>query len=149
MPTASDELRKLWHTKPVWVKLDGDNAPIRFNEQSGTWCFFGWTRLDSGDLAAERYLLKRGYIEHRFMWYRPKASIVLEQWTPTEKEASALAYLCDEWDHSYDLREYPVILAAERATLIEYVLSQGEPRRMRPEMDKALTKYAGLSRALA
>lgn len=146
MPTASEEVRKPWHNKPVWVKLAPD---VDRKSLGAILVVFNWALMPSlGDRAAEAYLIKRGFREHRFMWYRPKASHV-EGWNLTKKEASAIDYLVDEWDHSYDFREYPVVLKAERKALIEHI----DKIDMRPDrleaIDRALTKYAGLSRALA
>lgn len=142
MPTASDELRKAWPGKMRWVKvgLDVDIKSLGAVASFGRWA---WLR-EGGDMQAERYLREAGYVEHRFMWYRPKWSMrggkQQNDWRATERESSALSYLCDEWDHSYDLRGYGVILAEERRNTINAIgaaLVQGKI----DEADKILIRY--------
>lgn len=148
MPTASPEVRKPWHTKKVWVRLSGDRAPIRFNEPSGTWAFFGWTRVDGMDMAAERFLRSRGYVEHRFMWYRPAYTHLIKDWNADKKETSALWYLVDEWDHSFDLRPWSDVLKSERERFVNVIFEQGTVLKARECAAKALTEYAVLARKL-
>lgn len=152
MPTASEEVRKPWHNKAVWVKLRADVD----RKSLGAIVIFGnWALIPGcGDSAAEDYLRKRGYIEHRFMWYRPKKSLRVPtgmyepDWAPTKKEASALTYLCDEWDHSYDLRDHKEILKDERAKMVQHVLVDMGIKDAPVALDRALKFYSAFERKL-
>lgn len=145
MPTASEAVRKPWHNKLVWVKIGAD---VDRKSLGAVAIFFNWALMPLGDRAAEDYLLSAGYIEHRFMWYRPRWSMrkpVDPKWMPSEKEASALAYLCDEWDHSYDLRDYREVLKDERKRIVEHVRTANDQP---VEMDRALKFYSAFERKL-
>jgi hypothetical protein len=136
MPTASPEVRKPWHDKRRLVHIAKE-------ARDGIPNFFGWALVPNGDGAAMDYLLKRGYIDHRYTWYRPKASLLIaepEKWTPTEKETSALRYLSEEWDQSYDLRGHRAILAEERKRVIDAM-----PMSQR-EVDSWLVRYTTMVR---
>jgi hypothetical protein len=148
MPTASDEVRKPWHNKRVWVKTERNVVGI------GRWnrllvFLFGYARIPLGDRAAEMYLLSRGYREHRFMFYAPKLEVHrLKKWKPTQKETSALRYLIDEWDYSYDLRKYPQVLMSERKKLVDICMNAAPDDRA-GYINQAMLKFASLARALA
>lgn len=163
MPQASEELRKLWHDKRVWQKLH----PSIDRKSIGAICLPGWGSYMSyghkktglvwfawvvnGDAAARLFLQRQGYREYRAMWYRPKFGQHSDKWSATRKETTALCYLCDEWDESYDLRKPRIILDALRNEICEKI-DKGMRAGNRFEMDRLISffkRYETLVRVLS
>lgn len=152
MPTASEQVRKPWHQKRVWVKLH--YAVSR--KSIGAFCFwwFGqwYAYVEHGDIAAQEFLKSRGYRQLRGMWYAPKLEVHrVPDWKPTPKESSALAYLCDEWDHSYDLRKYRDVLITKRnqiADAIDKAATRGQ-RLSSQYLVAQLNRFAELVQTLS
>lgn len=151
MPQANEALRAEWHGKRVWQKC----AKGVTSGHTGAPVLFGWSWVPNGEIAADRFLKSRGYREHRFKWYAPKLEIHrMKEWRPTNKEGTALAYLCDEWDNDYDLRKYPEVLETERKRLSlmiwEHVDAyKGDKVKIEEYITRALHSYAVLARVLA
>lgn len=142
MPTASEQIRNPWHEKRVWMRVGKDVH----RDSIGAPVIFGWAFVVNGDGAAARYLESRGFFQRQGMWYAPKRVQSDVFWTPTEKEASALVYLCDEWDHSYDLRSHDAVLKSIRDDIADKVMACMGTDDARKAMDLGLKLY-GATRA--
>jgi len=129
MPQATEAVRKPWHDKQVWVRVKGYLLP---------------RVTGGGDYAAIRYLEKRGYVEHMGMIYAPKKKAEIDDWRPNEKETSALRYLVDEWDYSFDLRRHSDVL---KSTLTSTMDALG-PAFNRVKIGHAMQMYATLVKRL-
>lgn len=58
--------------------------------------WFGGNGIDDGP--PMRFLLARGWTERGGMWRKPT-----EGYTPSYYEWACLEFLCDEWDHAYNV----------------------------------------------
>lgn len=137
MPTASEELRNEWHNKHVWIKLDPD---LDRKSLGATAIWFDWAWMPMGEVAASQFLRKQEYHSRRGVWYRPRWSNRFPKWEPTKKEKSALAYLCEEWDESYDLRHYSKVIDAEHYATIRRIAEAAWNKDLN-KADQALREF--------
>lgn len=145
MPTASEQVRKPWHYRKDWVKI----GPDVDRKSLGAVAIIGnYALLPTMDGGALRYLERRGYVEHRGMIYAPKKKAEIDAWRPSEKEASAIRYLVDEWDYSFDLRRHGDVLKTHRKTMSDHVLNWNQGT-LEERVRQAMNQHRALAEALA